>query len=127
LSTRLRRLEGGMATLEHVALETRADHPLARAALAARRFVTGDAADVPVAFPAWTDGALLATFGGIPTIVLGPGDLADAHSPRESIGVAELEEGARIYAALAREWALATAQRADGTRGARGDAAAPLG
>ena len=108
LSTSLRRLEGGMATLEHVALETAADHPLARAAFAARRFVTGDAADVPVAFPAWTDGALLATFGGIPTIVLGPGDLADAHSPRESIGVAELEEGARIYAALALEWAQAT-------------------
>ncbi|HEV8238246.1 MAG TPA: M20 family metallopeptidase [Thermoanaerobaculia bacterium] len=107
LRTTLRRLEGGMATLEHVALETPADHPLARAAFAARGFVTGDAADAPVAFPAWTDGALLAAFAGIPTIVLGPGDLADAHSPRESIGVAELEEGARIYAALALEWAQA--------------------
>lgn len=107
LRTTLRRLEGGMATLEHVALETLADHPLARAAFAARRFVTGDVHDEPVAFPAWTDGALLAAFGGMPTIVLGPGDLADAHSPRESIGVAELEEGARIYAALALEWAQA--------------------
>jgi acetylornithine deacetylase/succinyl-diaminopimelate desuccinylase-like protein len=105
LRTTLRRLEGGMATLEHVALETAADHPLARAAFAARRFVTGDADAAAVAFPAWTDGALLAGFAGIPTIVLGPGDLADAHSPRESISVAELEEGARIYAALALEWA----------------------
>ena len=106
LRTTLRRLEGGMATLEHVALETAADHLLARAAFAARRFVLGDADDdVPVAFPAWTDGALLATFAGIPTIVLGPGDLADAHSPRESIAVAELEQGAGIYAALALPWA----------------------
>ena len=105
LRTTLRRLDGGMATLDHVALETAADHPLARAAFAARRFVTGDPDDSPVAFPAWTDGALLATFAGIPTIVLGPGDLADAHSPRESISVAELEEGAQIYAALALEWA----------------------
>ncbi|HXT23123.1 MAG TPA: M20 family metallopeptidase, partial [Thermoanaerobaculia bacterium] len=111
LRTSLRRLEGGMATLEHVALETAADHPLACAAFAARRFVTGDADDAPVAFAAWTDGALLAAFAGIPTIVLGPGDLADAHSPRESIAVAELEEGARIYAALALGWAQANAPR----------------
>jgi len=128
LRTTLRRLEGGMATLEHVALETSADHPLARAAFTARRFVTGDASDEPVAFPAWTDGALLAAFGGIPTIVLGPGDLADAHSPRESIAVAELEEGARIYAALALEWAQAAAKRATGVaKAAHGETAAMRG
>lgn len=106
LRTTLRRVEGGMATLEHCALLTAEDTPLARAAFAARRQVLGagaTAADEPIAFPAWTDGALLASFGGIPTIVLGPGDLADAHSPRESIDVAELETGARIYAALALE------------------------
>ena len=126
LRTTLRRLEGGMATLEHVALETPADHPLARAAFAARRFVTGDVSDEPVAFPAWTDGALLAAFAGIPTIVLGPGDLADAHSPRESIGVAELEEGARIYAALALEWAQTVARRATGTATVAHDETATL-
>lgn len=123
LRTSLRRLEGGMATLEHVALETPAEHPLARAAFAARRFVTGDANDEPIAFPAWTDGALLAAFAGIPTIVVGPGDLADAHSPRESIGVAELEEGARIYAALALEWAQTAAPRASAATAAHAETA----
>ncbi|HEV8632326.1 MAG TPA: M20/M25/M40 family metallo-hydrolase [Thermoanaerobaculia bacterium] len=105
LRTRLRRVDGGMATMEHVALVTAADHPLARAAFAARAFVLGEqvATQQPIAFPAWTDGALLARFGGLPTIVLGPGDLADAHSPRESIAVAELETAARLYAALALE------------------------
>src|SRR6185503_20483240 len=84
LRTRLRRVEGGMATLEHGALLTSEDHVLARAAFAARRHVLGEratAGERPVAFPAWTDGALIANFAGIPTIVLGPGDLADAHSP----------------------------------------------
>lgn len=105
LTTSLRRVTGGMATMEHRALLTPADHPLARAAFAARRFVLGEGADDPgIAFPAWTDGALLAGFGGLPTIVLGPGDLADAHSPRESIAVAEIEEAARIYAAMALGW-----------------------
>lgn len=105
LTASLRRVSGGMATMEHRALLTPADHPLARAAFAARRFVLGEVRDdPPIAFPAWTDGALLAAFGGVPTVVLGPGDLADAHSPRESIAVAEIDEAARIYAALALAW-----------------------
>jgi acetylornithine deacetylase/succinyl-diaminopimelate desuccinylase len=53
------------------------------------------------AFPAWTDGGLLAVHAGIPTVILGPGDLALAHSPREAVPVAELAAAARIYAAAA--------------------------
>ena len=52
-------------------------------------------------FPAWTDGALIAGFGNVPTIVLGPGDLALAHAPAEAIPVAEIEAAARLFAALA--------------------------
>ena len=101
------RLPGGMATLEHRALLTSAEHPLARAAFAARRAVLpGVVAGPGVAFPAWTDGALLAAFAQVPTVVLGPGELADAHSPRESIEVAELETAARLYARLALEFCL---------------------
>ena len=93
-------MAGGMATLAHVALDTLPEHPLAVAAARARARVTGAAADF-TSFPAWTDGALLAGFGGVPAVVLGPGDLADAHSPRESIAIAELEQAVRIYAELA--------------------------
>ncbi len=52
-------------------------------------------------FPAWTDGALLAEFGGIPTVILGPGDLQLAHSPREAIEVEQVLEAARLYALTA--------------------------
>jgi len=100
LSTAIRRLSGSMATMEHVALETPAEHPLAQAAAAAFRAVRGGEAEFG-AFPAWTDGALLAAYGGIPAIVLGPGDLALAHSPREAVAVEELTEAARLYAATA--------------------------
>jgi len=90
----------GMATMEHLPLEIPADHPLVVAALAARSRLLGESGE-PVAFPAWTDGALLANPGGVPTVVLGPGDLALAHSPSESIEVAELEAAARLYAEIA--------------------------
>lgn len=107
LRAEVARLPGGMATLEHRALLLDGGHPLARAAFAARSAELGGADPGPaVAFPAWTDGALLAGFGGVPTLVLGPGELADAHSPRESIAVAEIEAGARLYARLALEFCL---------------------
>jgi len=100
LTTELRRHPQGIATLEHLAFVTPADHPLARAAAAASRAERGVEPELG-AFPAWTDGGFLAGAGGVPTLVLGPGDLALAHSPAESVPVAELEEAARLYAATA--------------------------
>jgi acetylornithine deacetylase/succinyl-diaminopimelate desuccinylase len=100
LHTLVRRVPGGMGSLLHVALVTQPDAPLARAATAARLRVTGDAGPF-AAFPAWTDGALLSGYAGIPTIILGPGDLSLAHSPRESVAVEEIADAAKIYAAIA--------------------------
>jgi acetylornithine deacetylase/succinyl-diaminopimelate desuccinylase-like protein len=47
-----------------------------------------------------TDGALLGQCR-IPTVILGPGDLSPAHSPRESVPVSEIEEAALLYARIA--------------------------
>ncbi len=99
LTTAIRRVPGGMATLEHVALATDAGAPIAVSAARAVAAVTGSSE--ATAFPAWTDGALLGAFAGIPTVILGPGDLADAHSPRESIAAAEIDQAALLYALLA--------------------------
>ena len=38
---------------------------------------------------------------GIPCVVLGPGNIQEAHTARESIGLAELEEGTTAYVRLA--------------------------
>ncbi len=100
LHTIVRRVQGGMSSLLHVALVTPPDSPLAMAAQAARREVCGEVGELTT-FPAWTDGALLSGYAGIPTIILGPGELSLAHSPRESVPVAEIAEAARIYAHLA--------------------------
>jgi len=94
------RMPGGMATLEHVSTVLDASHPLAVAAASVCREQRGRD-EAPTAFPAWTDAALLAEFGGIPCIVLGPGDLSLAHSPGERVPLAEVEEAARIYAGVA--------------------------
>jgi len=102
LTTAIRRVAGGMATMEHAALEIDAAHPLVGATAAALTELGHDA--TPTHFPAWTDGALLSTYGRIPTLVLGPGDLAHAHSPREEVAVDELLDAAAIYLATARRF-----------------------
>jgi acetylornithine deacetylase/succinyl-diaminopimelate desuccinylase len=103
LTATLARVPGGMATMDHGPTAVDEDHPLARAVRAACAAVTG-AREAPRAFPAWTDAALLATFGGVPSVVLGPGDLAVAHSPRERVSLSEVADAARIYAAAALEF-----------------------
>jgi acetylornithine deacetylase/succinyl-diaminopimelate desuccinylase-like protein len=95
LAISIRRLESGMATMEHLPLEISPSHPLVAALT---EVVTGRRGNPEAtSFPAWTDGALLWNFGRVPTVVLGPGDLAHAHSPREALSVDELFEAAAIY------------------------------
>ena len=56
-------------------------------------------------FPAWTDGALLSREAGIPTVIWGPGDLALAHSPQESVHWSDVVTASRLYAAAALRFA----------------------
>ncbi|MDZ7344198.1 MAG: M20 family metallopeptidase [candidate division KSB1 bacterium] len=100
LSTELRRMPGGMATMVHGPLEIAPDHPLVRAAQQARAAVYGEAGSL-TAFPAWTDAALLWREAQIPCIVCGPGDLSLAHSAEESIALAEVEDAVKLYALTA--------------------------
>jgi acetylornithine deacetylase/succinyl-diaminopimelate desuccinylase-like protein len=82
----------------HVALGTAPDSPLARAASDACREV-GLPAD-PVGVTYWTDGAHLAA-SGIETLILGPGDIADAHGPNDHVKVDDLIKAAHIYLRMA--------------------------
>jgi acetylornithine deacetylase/succinyl-diaminopimelate desuccinylase-like protein len=100
LETLVRRVPGGMGNLVHGALVTPPEAPLAIAAQAARREVCGEVGELTT-FPAWTDGALLSDYARIPTLILGPGELSLAHSPREWVAVSEITDAARIYARLA--------------------------
>jgi acetylornithine deacetylase/succinyl-diaminopimelate desuccinylase len=103
LVTEVRRFPGGAGALERDPFVTPADDPLAVAVATAYGSVNGREPEFD-AFPAWTDGGMLAGAAGIPTVILGPGDLSLAHSPREALPVAELVEAARFYAAAVREF-----------------------
>ena len=103
LRTDLRRVAGGMASLQHIALKTEPEDSVAVSVSRARTALFGSPGN-PGDFPAWTDGALLAGFGGIPTVVLGPGDLRLAHSPREAIEVDQVLDAARLYTLTALEF-----------------------
>jgi acetylornithine deacetylase/succinyl-diaminopimelate desuccinylase-like protein len=89
-----------MANLEHLPLVTPEDDPLVGAVRVACESVKGSP-EPGESFPAWSDGALLSNFAGIPCVVLGPGDLAVAHSPHEHVPLAQVAEAARLYAASA--------------------------
>lgn len=100
LKTELRRVPGGMATMVHGPLEISETHPLVIAAQKARKEICGNP-EALTTFPAWTDGALLSREANIPTMILGPGDLALAHSADESIALEEVYQAAEIYAMTA--------------------------
>jgi acetylornithine deacetylase/succinyl-diaminopimelate desuccinylase len=55
----------------------------------------------PVGVNFWTDGALLAAATGTPTVVCGPGDIAQAHSLDEWVEVEQLGRAAKVYVSLA--------------------------
>jgi acetylornithine deacetylase/succinyl-diaminopimelate desuccinylase family protein len=101
ISTELQRMPGGMATLEHLPSVIDPAHPLARAARSACESVTG-VAQTDIAFPAWTDAGLLSSFASIPCVILGPGDLSVAHTPWESIPLAQIADAVSIYRETAR-------------------------
>lgn len=57
----------------------------------------------PTMWPSVSDAGWLAA-AGIPTIICGPGELAQAHTTNESIAIADLVDAARIYARVIGGW-----------------------
>lgn len=78
------------------ALDTEVTAPVAQKVLAARIAVVGSGELVGVPFG--SDGSKLSVRGGIPTIVLGPGDIAQAHTADEYVEIPQLVQAAEIYA-----------------------------
>lgn len=52
----------------------------------------------------WTDAGVLSTYGKIPTVVTGPGDLKYSHAKDEKIPVADLLNFVEIYTRIAEEF-----------------------
>jgi acetylornithine deacetylase/succinyl-diaminopimelate desuccinylase family protein len=52
-------------------------------------------------FPAWSDAGLLASYGKIPSVVFGPGNITCCHSPHEFIAIPDLTKACLAYALIA--------------------------
>ena len=76
-------------------LETPEDAPVVRAAQ--RAVAAAGLSPEPLGVAYATDAAMLSGVGGIPSVVLGPGNIAQAHTNNEWIEIAQLEQAVGIY------------------------------
>lgn len=76
-------------------LDTSPDAAIARVAAAACAEVAG--ADALIGVPYGSDASKLSALAGIPSIVLGPGDIAQAHADDEWVDLDEVVAAAEIY------------------------------
>jgi acetylornithine deacetylase len=65
----------------------------------ARAFVETNGIEVGPPVDFWTEASLFAQ-AGLPAIVLGPGNIAQAHAVDEWVSIAQLEKALKIYAGL---------------------------
>jgi acetylornithine deacetylase ArgE len=98
-------------------LYTEPDSAIAQAAVNACRSICGSA-ELGAA-PYGTDASKLSVLGHIPSLVLGPGDIAQAHTDDEWVSIAEVVQAAEIYAQIAIDPRINTneARRPRGTAG----------
>lgn len=87
----------------HRALETDPNHPFVKLLHTELTEVLGKDAEITY-FPAWTDASLLSCYGGIPSVVYGPGYMACCHSRDEYVDERQLVEGYRTYVHTALEF-----------------------
>lgn len=109
LSAKEPHFEGSMRTVEagrmeegyyHTGSLLDASHPLVQAAAESGAQILG-AVPSRRAFTAWSDAGVLSSYGGIPSLIFAPGDLAAAHSANEYMEIKDLLPAALIYALTA--------------------------
>ena len=84
-------------------METDAGEPVVRATVQALSESGRDPTLAAVAYA--TDASMLASVGGLPAVVLGPGDIAQAHTNDEWIELAELEAAVGVYRGICKAFA----------------------
>ncbi len=92
----LRRMDEETAALYNMPHSIDPDHPLVTEALR----ITEDITNVPrepVAFPGWSDGAQLSNNIDTEAIVLGPGDISQAHANDEFCSTEQIWQATKIY------------------------------
>lgn len=91
---------GQMRYYEHRPLIPAPDSKIARAVSDTFRDFLGKEAELSTK-RGWTDAAILSSYGNIPTIVMGPGDVQNSHTKDEHITVEQLVSYVQLYANIA--------------------------
>lgn len=89
--------------LPHKPFCTDESDPLVQSAYRAMHH-TGYRKIKPTVFPAWSDAGVLAAYTQAKCIIMGPGDLALAHTSEECIETKDLQRAAQFYGKLALEY-----------------------
>ncbi len=97
------RVERGAPYVHVPPMETGTDEPVVRATVQALTKAGRDPTLAAVAYA--TDASMLASIGGLPAVVLGPGDIAQAHTNDEWIELAELEAAVGVYRGICEAFA----------------------
>lgn len=101
ISAKIRKSANASIKIEYIplprpAMEAGMDSPIVRSLHANATQVNGyDSPPQGVMF--WADSGLLYGMAGIPTVVLGPGDIGCAHSENEHVDVQQITQAAKIY------------------------------
>lgn len=97
------RMENNFLTLDHLYLMTPHDDPIVTATRNSLSNVIGSEPNI-TRRRGWTDAALLSNFGGIPTVITGPGDISYSHTKDEKVAIKHLIDYVEIYSKIAEEF-----------------------
>jgi acetylornithine deacetylase len=89
--------------VDYPPIEIDATEPIVELACQAVQAHTGGPVS-PGGFDSWADQVNLVREGSIPTVLLGPGSILQAHTTDEYVEVAQLEAAVAVYAELAMRW-----------------------
>ena len=87
----------------HAPMEIDPQHEIVKVVRKSQEEITG-ITPKNVGFSAWSDGGILNSYGKIPTIIYGPGNLESAHTATEHIARKDLEIASKIYASVAKNY-----------------------
>jgi len=92
----------GLKIPSHEPMEISRDSQIVRALSKAFKYVRGRNPEI-AGMSGWTDASLLVNRAKIPTAVFGPGPFIRAHTTEEYVNIADLVDGAKVYAVTAAE------------------------
>ncbi|EOD01614.1 M20 family metallopeptidase [Caldisalinibacter kiritimatiensis] len=94
------RMPNNMLTLDHLYLMTEPNELIVSCTREALKEVIGREPDI-TRRRGWTDAALLSSFGNIPTVVCGPGDISYSHTKDERVPINDLVNMVDVYSRIA--------------------------